>query len=119
MPTLPTILLHHRTPDPVAAHFDWLMATPLAPQGPLWGGRVAIASDRWAATGSFALDPLPPHRRTYLTFEGELTRGRGIVTRADRGTIEPLAWTDTRLILHVAMVHFTGRVELTLHGNDW
>lgn len=34
---------------------------------------------------SCAATPLGPHRRAYLTFEGEVSHGRGTVSRVDEG----------------------------------
>ncbi len=54
---------------------------------------------------------LPPHRRVYLEYEGEVSGGRGTVTRWDEGTCEVLEWTDDRVRLDVRGVQLVGLVE--------
>jgi hypothetical protein len=111
MPPLPTVLLRHDLADG-SHHFDWLMAMPSDPEGPLWGGRVALPSDQWTAVMQWDLEVLPPHRRRFLQYEGPLSDHRGTVTRIDEGSVVVRQWSDQRIILDLAMKHCQGRVEI-------
>src|SRR6185369_5725141 len=95
------------------------MATPGDPEGPLWAGRVKIGSEAWAAAGVLHIEPLPPHRHLYLTFEGELSGGRGTVKRVDQGMVEPVGWIDVQIIVRVSMQRFHGLIELNRAGEYW
>lgn len=134
MDTQPTALLLHTTDS--GSHHDWLIGVPLCDPAPpprapgpaeapdqhlegvgeadqrLWTARVGPPSRQWAGLGEFDLIRLPPHRRRYLTYEGQICGGRGSVHRVDEGWVTPLTWTDRRIILDVAMRDFTGRLEL-------
>lgn len=56
--------------------------------------------------------PLSDHRLVYLDYEGEISMGRGTVTRLDRGVYEPLVWTGSRIDVNLRGDRFKGRVEL-------
>jgi len=43
-----------------------------------------------AGAGEQAAEALPDHRPEYLSYEGEVSGGRGSVTRWDEGMFEPL-----------------------------
>jgi hypothetical protein len=76
-----------------------------------------------AALRTWAIDGLPvagkelparqlsDHRREYLTFEGNVSGGRGSVRRWDQGTCEVEVWTDDRVILNLSGSQLTGSVE--------
>jgi hypothetical protein len=77
------VVLLHETPAgyPRLTHFDLM----LEDAGVLrtWAlERLPSMSEPVAA------ERLPDHRLAYLTFEGELTGGRGTVSRVDAGTCE-------------------------------
>ncbi len=107
---LPTVLLEHVTR--AGRHFDWLLADPSDPPGPLWTARVAHRSAGWALLGAFSLTPLPPHRRRYLTVQGDIGQGRGRVQRVDEGWFEPRLWTVSRRVLSLSLRGFRGEIEL-------
>jgi len=54
---------------------------------------------------------LPPHRKHYLDYEGDIAGNRGTVTRVDTGTYEQLS--PETFVLHGT--NFIGK--LTLEGN--
>lgn len=110
---LSTVLLRHETGAGV--HYDWLIIDPRTlddPDAPLWTARVAHPSPRWISLGELELEPLAPHRRAYLTYEGPLTGGRGWVTRVDEGDAIPRAWTDDRIVLRLEMRGCRAFVEM-------
>ena len=55
---------------------------------------------------------LAPHRRIYLDFEGEVSGGRGTVSRRDEGTCEVIEWGEDRVRLEVRGRQLVGSVEL-------
>ncbi len=83
-----TVVLRHETPDG-EHHFDWMLDS-------LWGEpgsertlmtfrlRESPVSER---APEMSAERLPNHRALYLTFEGDLTGGRGRVTRVAEGEI--------------------------------
>jgi hypothetical protein len=111
---LPTVVLHHRTT--AGSHHDWLLADPEEPLGLLWAGRIPAPPRSWAAVGTWPVHPLPPHRRRYLTYQGPLTGGRGVVRRCAAGLHRPLRWSATRRWLVVRFPGCRGRVLLERWG---
>ena len=123
MTLLPTVLLRHEGAAPgEPPHHDWLIADPTRPGDPgasLWTVRVHPAWDAWPEWGVMRMTPLPPHRRRYLTWQGELTGGRGRVLRVDRGTIEPWVWTGRRAELRLRTEAFNLEVSLRREEDVW
>ena len=102
---LPTTLLHHVAPAPRAPHFDWLLVDPAYPldeRAPLCTFRVDRPWEDWLGIGRLTLTPLPPHRRRYLTWQGNLSDHRGHVRQHARALYQPQLWTPHRrlLLLH-------------------
>lgn len=114
MLALPTVLLHHVTD--AGSHYDWLLGDPMDVTGRLWTARVGVPSRHWRDARRFAAEPLGPHRRRYLTYEGEIGGGRGRVTRTDRGVVIPRLWTRGRIVVQVRMTCFTGLIDLRRGG---
>ncbi len=54
---------------------------------------------------------LPPHRRIYLDYEGEISGGRGTVGQWDAGTCEVLEWSDEVVRLRLDGRQLVGNVE--------
>ncbi len=77
-----TVLLRHVLPDG-SEHFDWL--TQPAPDAPLVAFRVVERIDLPECT-AFTAQRIPDHRAVYLEYEGEISGGRGRVTRVAAGT---------------------------------
>ncbi|HEX8323745.1 MAG TPA: hypothetical protein VF595_07505 [Tepidisphaeraceae bacterium] len=77
------VVLHHTGYG--QPHFDLMLETDTI--GPLLTWRLS----EWPpADGGVAAIPLPPHRRTYLTFEGPVSGGRGDVRRVESGTYDTI-----------------------------
>jgi hypothetical protein len=88
------VVLEHRWNG---VHFDFMVE--IGPDAPLrtWGiDAEPVSGAELPARG------LPDHRRAYLTFEGEVSGGRGTVRRWDEGDCEVVLWGDdlVHLILH-------------------
>lgn len=109
-PTLPTVLLRHEAPD--GTHYDWLLGDPADPDGPLWTARTRLPSEQWPSVGEWMLEPIAPHRRHYLTHQGDIGGGRGTVARIDQGTHRPEHWSPDRILTTLAMRRVRGTVEL-------
>ncbi len=98
------VVLEHRWDG---IHWDFLVE--VAPGGPLrsW------AIDAEPAPGrDLPARALPDHRRAYLTFEGEVSDGRGVVRRWDEGTCAVEAWEADRVRLVLEGAQLTGPAEL-------
>ncbi len=78
------VLLRHTRPDG-SWHYDWLIEQAHAPA--LKAFRVAVRIDDPACV-VFDAQPLPDHRRIYLTFEGPLVPGP---MGEDRGEVQRIA----------------------------
>lgn len=86
----PVVILRHELPSG-EWHYDWLIAT-AGSAGARPGGEDVrdVAAWRveqlpWQAGGAFEAIRLPPHRRLYLRFEGDIGGGRGRVEAVWRG----------------------------------
>lgn len=77
-----SVVLEHRLPDG-SRHFDWMIERPdPGVERRLWTWRTEARPDRVEA---FAGEQIGNHRVVYLEFEGELSGGRGRVTRVAAG----------------------------------
>ena len=82
------------------------------------------ALETWAIDSSiqFRVDlssrKLPDHRLVYLDYEGEISGGRGEVSRYDRGTFDCLIWTENLIRIHLRGGRFLGDVELRAVENQ-
>jgi hypothetical protein len=56
--------------------------------------------------------PLADHRTAYLDYEGEVSGGRGVVRRVDRGEYEVMDRTANRIRVRIAGTQLVGLVEL-------
>lgn len=118
MLTVPTALLLHRTAS--ETHHDWLVGTPqyhIDRGSGLWTARVQPASRDWRGVETFDLTVIEPHRRVYLDFQGSLTGGRGVVTRADRGQAVIRLWSRDRIVWDVRMRDFVGPIQARRIGD--
>ncbi|MCB9849045.1 MAG: hypothetical protein H6814_11610 [Phycisphaeraceae bacterium] len=92
----PAALLRHTTPDG-RSHYDWLLATDLKPHNPddrvLTCFRIAEGDDPRTPERVFEAERLTTHRWLYLTYEGELSEGRGRVERLASGGWAHRTWT--------------------------
>jgi hypothetical protein len=55
---------------------------------------------------------LADHRLAYLDYEGEISGGRGRVSRLDRGEYQTADWSDRCVRVELRGTHFRGRVTL-------
>ncbi len=118
MQSLPTVLLRHTTR--AGGHYDWLLADPLDPTGLLWTARCDLPSEQWLGARTFAMKPIQPHRRVYLTYEGPISGGRGSARRVDEGTFVPRLWTASRIVIDVNLRRCRATIEMTrITGNRW
>ena len=91
--TRPTIQLRHELPDG-SSHVDWMLARDPLGRAPLVTFRLPGRVDELAPDadgGTMRAERIADHRPSYLTHEGPVSRGRGVVRRLRRGRI--LAWT--------------------------
>ncbi|CAG1001151.1 hypothetical protein PHYC_02894 [Phycisphaerales bacterium] len=77
-----TVLLQHDLPDG-SSHFDWMIQRD-DPRAGLITFRLQDRIDH-PSCGGFDARRLPDHRAAYLTFEGPVAGGRGIVRRLATG----------------------------------
>lgn len=88
-----SVILRHDTPDG-GAHFDWMVP---AESGRLMTFRVDTRPDEAAVR--FEATRLVDHRVAYLDYEGEISGGRGRVTRVARGEVRLLELADDRVVV--------------------
>lgn len=100
--SVPTVLLRHDVPNE-ASHFDWMIATDTAGQGPLMTFRLSTRVDELQAGEVLNAERLPDHRSAYLDYEGPISGGRGSVKRVAQGRARVVARED-KLILDVSWV---------------
>lgn len=123
MHALHTAILEHTTPAGV--HYDWLiedpsLADPRHPDHRLWTARVQPAPDAWAALRRFDLQVIPPHRRAYLTYQGEVSGNRGRVRRVLCGRAFALSWRASRIVIDVESPVFNATLDLRARsGSRW
>lgn len=90
------VVLHHT--GIAEAHFDLLIDW--GGEGLLWAWRVLKGPAEWGC-GPLAAVRIQDHRRVYLTYEGEISEGRGEVKRVAEGMGEVLGregnWVRVRL----------------------
>ncbi len=78
------VLLRHDLPDG-SSHFDW-MVEPSDPGRGLVSFRVHTRIDHPEIT-RFEAERIGEHRRDYLSYEGPVSGGRGVVTRVANGDV--------------------------------
>lgn len=104
----PTVLLRHDLPDGTS-HFDWLLVRD--DEGPLLTFRLDrdISRDGRAFEG----EPLPDHRRIYLSYEGPISDDRGSVRRVAQGRCQVLEESRDRVRIRIEL----GQQQGELRGN--
>ena len=91
--TRPTVQLRHELPDG-SSHVDWMLARDPLGRAPLVTFRLPGRVDELAPGtdgGTMRAERIADHRPSYLTHEGPVSRGRGVVRRLRSGRI--LEWT--------------------------
>lgn len=110
-----TVLLRHDLPDGTG-HFDWLLECP-GREG-LMTFRVSERIDLPGCRG-FEAVRVADHRRAYLTYEGPISEGRGVVARAAQGTCEVEegpGWVRVRAVFGGPVRLYEGRAG---EGDRW
>jgi hypothetical protein len=111
------VILRHETPagDPRPGHYDLM----LEQSGVLWtwvltrlpaGGETVIAQR------------LPDHRLAYLDYEGEISGGRGCVSRVESGKYEIIEASPTSLVVRLQGSSRQGVLQLRVRtdgSGDW
>ncbi|GMV27285.1 MAG: hypothetical protein AMXMBFR58_33160 [Phycisphaerae bacterium] len=80
-----TVVLQHLLPTGTS-HLDWLIQTSTDPESRVMAFRVAARPDM-ASLLVFSAERIGDHRAFYLDHEGEVTGGRGHVSRVARGVV--------------------------------
>jgi len=83
---VPTVQLRHTMADG-SWHVDWLIGRDEAGAMPLICFRLTRPLAELEEGVETVIERIADHRPEYLEYEGELTGGRGCVTRLDRGTV--------------------------------
>lgn len=85
--------LHHELPDGTW-HIDWMLATDPAGTEPLITFRLPGPLDDVVPEEPVISTRLDDHRAAYLTYEGPISRNRGVVRRIASGTITAVEVTN-------------------------
>ena len=106
------ILRHELPPDPPrASHWDLM----LEQGGVLKTWSLCESPD---AEGEVVAEALADHRLAYLDYEGQVSGGRGSVTRWDRGTFEIVCWTAGEIAIDLEGERLAGRVRMVRQAGD-
>lgn len=89
------VLLRHELPDG-SWHFDWLIER-RAGEERLLTFRLAVRVDEW--DGVVEASRLEDHRRDYLDYQGEVSRGRGRVLRIAEGEVRTVELSETTVTI--------------------
>src|SRR5690606_19644383 len=108
------VILHHVLAD--GEHWDFMLDQ---------GETLAtwqLASDPAGLAPADAQTAIPArriadHRRAYLDYEGPVSRGRGTVTRVDRGVYEPIELTSSEWGIRLKGQLLSGDFRLTAIGD--
>lgn len=109
-----TVLLEHRLPDG-SWHYDWMIERP---EGGLATFRVTTRIDQPGGT-AFRAERLADHRAAYLTYEGEVSGGRGWVRRLAVGEMAIEADTADRFITRGRIGGVAGRFVGAAREDGW
>jgi len=71
-----------------------------------------------AAGETLIAERLADHRLAYLNYEGEISGGRGRVSRVEQGEYDVIEETESSLILRVHGAKLTGTLTLTVLADD-
>ncbi len=107
------VLLEHQTDSDV--HWDLMIELP---------GRRKLATWRLAEnpiacqSAAIAAEPIGDHRRAYLEHEGDIGRGRGSVTRVDRGEVRMIHRDAERLVVELCGRSLRGTYQFASSRNE-
>lgn len=121
MQTLRTAILEHTTATGV--HHDWLiedprLQNPKAPDTRLWTARVKPPPQDWPLLHRFSLTVIPPHRRIYLNYQGDVPGSRGHVRRLASGGCKASKWSVQCIVLTLDTQVATLNLRLTQQAHD-
>lgn len=121
MHSLRTAILQHTTAAGV--HHDWLIEDPRLPDpkaqnARLWTARVAPPPQDWPKLKRFELTAIAPHRRHYLTYQGEVPGNRGRVRRLASGTCFAKLWSDQRIVLTMRTYSVTLEIQMQRQSDE-
>lgn len=102
------VLLRHELPDRTW-HYDWMIEQEGNER--LVCFRVTVRVDELTPGARFEGDRLADHRRAYLEYEGEISGGRGRVTRVAAGECGGWRETEERGSIVMGAVEVVGRVK--------
>lgn len=115
------MILRHVEPSG-ASHLDWLLAPDDGSHGDdarvLIHFRCGTSPTSLSAGDSVEVERGGPHRWRYLEFEGELTDGRGRVSRVAQGEVEILDTTESALAFRVRWGEHWQEWEALHKGGD-
>ncbi|MBI5864112.1 MAG: hypothetical protein HZB38_06360 [Planctomycetes bacterium] len=100
-------LLEHTTADGV--HWAFLLEAPSQPLLLTW----RLTKNPLEHAGPIDAERIQDHRPIYLEFEGELTGGRGVVRRLDRGGAMLLEKVEDRLRVRLNGRRMRGLFQIT------
>lgn len=118
------VLLRHEVPRPAGVsgvsgksgvdwHFDWMIERVAG--GGLLTFRVMVRVDEVGVT-EFVATKLVDHRAVYLEYEGEISGGRGTVSRVVSGTVVNVVEGAGEIAIDLDIGRFVGTV---VRGDEW
>lgn len=114
----PTVQLLHTLPDGFS-HVDWMIATDGTGTSPLVTFRLPGPLATLCESSGVDVIRLPDHRAIYLTYEGELSGGRGWVRRIASGRALWLGHTASQIAINTAWEDgVPRRIRLHLEGES-
>lgn len=103
-----------------ATHYDFMFEVPN--QERLRSFQIPEEPDQARCQVGIGCRELPPHRREYLTYQGEVSRGRGVVEIWDSGWLQPLKEGARMLEYRMHSEHDREHATWVLHetgGGRW
>ncbi len=109
------VLLEHDTTQPCCppppdrdVHWDLIVEAPGQERHPTW----RLLRDPLVERGEIAAERIQDHRSLYLTYEGEISGGRGFVRQVAAGDIDVLRLAEGELVAAFAGQRLRGRYEI-------
>lgn len=113
------VLLEHRTDEPSGMgsargpsriHWDFLIEVPGQERLATW----RLADNPIGQAGAVTAERIGDHRRVYLTYEGEISGGRGRVRRIDRGEAALQTYAERELRAELRGGRLAGCYEIVV-----
>jgi hypothetical protein len=105
------VLLQHDAPAEtmgpnhhLVAHWDFMVEVPGQERLATW----RLSENPVTAAGPIAAERIADHRREYLTYEGEISDGRGAVRRLDGGDVVVERLANDELVARLAGARLLG-----------